>query len=698
MKESERKARAERRGTKLWSEFESSGFAQEDDQGLESVLSFDDQIKAELDRWPNDRAAIMERLRKATQKLPDFPYDTKAKVVASPSLSGSSASKQWSTIDETFAEVWADYMLGCGWTNRDELTHRSASFIVVQYKSRPTPWSVSSQSNVAGQILPTSIVSPTRSDFGERIERDARIDAAWFIISEVVPTAYRAALEAYGRKTGKSRSALKKLNLFKKFSKGKEEQTSHAYDPHDVFQPGLGGATKRINLIDPVQKTLDSDRITYATMSNAASSPPYATRPLPAEPSSKGASTRSVASPPPSLLSSLAPDPVASRKTSGSFMAALRSRSQRARHRKPVPPLSPPPPNLPPKGVSSAQLPPRQESFNSDDFETRSLYESSPGKASHRGHAHKGSRDDHWIDVMLKGSRNSTQEPTFDDVQASPKRKKVMAPEPIVAKSPAPVEPIVAKSPMTSPRRKAPPAPPVELETPLLAPEKIREAQLARPISELSESPQLAYLREEEQQPAEASQSAEQDPPKEIQSSIQASDPPADVSVPSIQSDKKRPEPLQTVDLANDSASLNSPASNLRAGLNRLDVPVKPSPPTNTVGLPSLNPFDKERLHNRVARIADKFGGKASGEKEKEPGSSEPPTPIEKSPQEASGVAGASNAVEAGKSESLAADQSAEISAHSSEALDVATPMALALREPYMVSSTLAIPSRRAAR
>jgi hypothetical protein len=152
------------------------------------------------------------------------------------------------------------------------------------------------------------------------------------------------------------------------------------------------------------------------------------------------------------------------------------------------------------------------------------------------------------------------------------------------------------------------------------------------------------------------------------------------------------------VDLANDSASLNSPASNLRAGLNRLDVPVKPSPPTNTVGLPSLNPFDKERLHNRVARIADKFGGKASGEKEKEPGSSEPPTPIEKSPQEANGVAGASNAVEAGKSESLAADQSAEISAHSSEALNVATPMALALREPYMVSSTLAIPSRRAAR
>ncbi|KAE8222064.1 hypothetical protein CF326_g8444, partial [Tilletia indica] len=145
-----------------WSDFATSGFTV-NDHGFDKLRNIDDGLKEEMDRWPGERAELNERLRQTQKRLPHFPYDTTPRVVASPSFSthkGECAPGQGqqhvhpiSRMDETFAEVWADYLVGCGWSNRDELTHRNANFVVVQYKSRPIESAVGVQAAAQRSLL-----------------------------------------------------------------------------------------------------------------------------------------------------------------------------------------------------------------------------------------------------------------------------------------------------------------------------------------------------------------------------------------------------------------------------------------------------------------------------------------------------------------------------------------------------------------
>ncbi|KDN41608.1 hypothetical protein K437DRAFT_258204 [Tilletiaria anomala UBC 951] len=647
LKETERKNRSERRGTKIWSDFASSGFGVDgDDAGLDSVLSFDDQLKEELERWPNGHAEILERMRKSARKVPDFSYDTRAKVISSPSLTctidgntqaqgqAAGADNAYSKIDETFAEVWADYMLGCGWSNRDELSHRTANFVVVQYKSRPTPWSVSSQSNNAGAQLPTSIVSPIRSEFGDFVQKDPRTDAAWFVISEIVPPAYRADLEALGRKKGRSKPMLRKLNVFKKLGKGKQEKNLPFYDPDDVFQPGSGGQTKQLKFNDPVQRTLESDRSTWATFSQSPLSPLQESyqvnvnateKPLPA--SAPAATTSHPA------VHHIKLDVELPTKERGGLISVLRSRSQRMRGRKSVPQNLPP--AVPPKsplGASfsrtngNSQQNGHDQSSSTVDFETRSLYEvESPRKeeGSCKRHAQKQSRDDVWVDVMLKSQgRIATQGAIIPPPRDSSKPMGSTADFSCQELADS-VDLSLKKSRSRSPSG-------AELPVDNVGGKPTSDlflgfnsalssvARCERPMSDLSESPQVAYLREDEVETA----NKPTEPPAVAPFNKLTSDSPdpvvpesaMDIPVSSFP-EKVRLTPLQPHatggSISNDPLS---PAAGLRARLNPVDLPPKAAAISVKTEQPTRaaidNPFDiNNRIHGRVAKIAGQFGG-----------------------------------------------------------------------------------------
>ncbi|KAE8246273.1 hypothetical protein A4X13_0g5864 [Tilletia indica] len=303
LRESQRKVRTQAPENRQWSDFATAGFTV-NDYGLDNVLNFDDGLKEEMVRWPGERAELNERLRQTQKRLPHFPYDTTPRVVASPSFSaheGECAPGQGqqhmhpiSRMDETFAEVWADYLVGCGWSNRDELTHRNANFVVVQYKSRPIESAVGVQAAAQRSLLDSSrSTNGTRpssatgikgsADGGGSAVVDERTDAAWFVIEEIVPAQYRAELEAVGRRKGSSKPMIRKLNLFKKklaaVGRGEKREKQlplvssnygggvgsgftggswgsagagvHHHDTDDVFRPGPGGSTRVLKLNDP---------------------------------------------------------------------------------------------------------------------------------------------------------------------------------------------------------------------------------------------------------------------------------------------------------------------------------------------------------------------------------------------------------------------------------------------------------------
>ena len=706
LKETERRNLAERKSGKVWKDFAQTGFGgDQDDEGLDSVLGFDEQLQTELAQWPSNRAEILEKMRKTAKRLPDFSYDTRAKVLNSPSLCTQANPEDHSHIDETFAEAWADYLLGCGWSNRDELSHRAASFIVVQYKSRPTAWSVSSLSNSVGAHLPTSIGSDAEEE-----ARDPRTDAAWFIISEVVPAPYRAALEALGRKKASSKTMLRKLNIFKSISKPKAaSEKSPIYDPNDVFRPGAGGHTKQIRLNDPVHPTLESDRSTYATFSQSGS-------PVEDAFSVNGASvtysmsqrpTRNTHSPRQRHFASDAdfsvPELPKDKSGSSGFMNALRSRSQRMRQRKPVPGLLAPPLPPPKSGTPSDYATLGHDS--SVDFETRSLYEGdSPKKGDSTRHAHRQSRDDAWIDVMLKREVSGASDAvppmrrsSIRNSSASPRlrAKELSDPalqEPALASTRAQVSNAIPAA-STVPAARIIPGPaatkasaPAPALPDFASAEPTRRAllptmEIARPLSDVSEGPQVAYLRDETQEL----------PPAPVPVSSAAAVPGEDRPDPAVLRSKLRPAPLQahktggSIDMG-----VPSPAAVLRASLVPVDTKAKAAPlPVEKVADPVSpnsreNPFDKSRTQGRVAKIAGQFGGplgKQAEEKERsrssDSGFADTSAELATPPGTQDGPAPASWAKD---------EQDTHTDLEQSEANDLAMPMSN--REPYQVSNT----------
>ncbi|KAJ1034938.1 hypothetical protein NDA18_000545 [Ustilago nuda] len=247
-----------KRDTVQWNIFSANGFHPDENQALAKALSFDDVLKRDVQNWPSERDMIHAKLKSKSDKLPAFNYDTRPRLLTSPSLAGVAEGKMdnhpISRMDETFADVWADYLLGNGWSNRDELTHRNANFVVVQYKSRPNESTVGSQS--AGSTLS----SPTSFRKVEGGARDDRKDAAWFVVQEVVPAQYRLELGNVGQGEGVGRAMMRKLNMFrskkdKSSSSGNgggEKSIDMAGD--DVFKAGSGGSTKRIVLSDQLKR------------------------------------------------------------------------------------------------------------------------------------------------------------------------------------------------------------------------------------------------------------------------------------------------------------------------------------------------------------------------------------------------------------------------------------------------------------
>uniref|UniRef100_V5GID4 Meiotically up-regulated protein Msb1/Mug8 domain-containing protein n=2 Tax=Kalmanozyma brasiliensis (strain GHG001) TaxID=1365824 RepID=V5GID4_KALBG len=275
LNESVRRNRTAKRETMQWNEFSKAGFQNGESGTLADVLSFDDVLRQDVRNWPSERDQLNAKLRSQQDKLPAFNYDNTPRLVASPTLAGTPqgklASNPISRMDETFADVWADYLVGSGWSNRDELTHRNANFAVVQYKSRPNASTVGSQSAESNLAAPTSFQVSARKD--ESLPKDERVDAAWFVVQEIVPAQYRADLEASGRGVSKGRAMLRKLTVFRS-RKDKEKVNGngngHANErsmdsADDVFRPGPGGSTKRILLADQLER-VGSKNASQATL------------------------------------------------------------------------------------------------------------------------------------------------------------------------------------------------------------------------------------------------------------------------------------------------------------------------------------------------------------------------------------------------------------------------------------------------
>lgn len=421
LRESERTARTKKRDTVGWNEFTNVGFADRDDS-LTAVLNFDGGLKEDIDKWPDEKAELLAKLRETTVKLPPFPYDSNPKVVAHAAddermVAASTGEGLINRMDEVFAEVWADYLIGNGWSNRDELTHRSANFVVLQYKSRPASFTVGSQD--AGSSRATSAVVPSLTSSGDAIPADDRADASWFVVQEVVPGGYRADLEAAGKVKSRSRPSMRKINVFRKLKRDKTVNTASSSasavpekdDSDKFFPPG----TKKLQLSRETgtlpDASLDLDR-------NGSVS------------TKRGAMSTLFSSP---LLPSSEPDTVAAGSPSApgesgrGLMSALRGKTLRKGKGgasvdelgPQVPPKSNPAPattGLPGStfaqtgGFKSAM---RDDSFGSSDFEARSVHDPEDGIAANSAqrlakrssilrHKPGASRDDAWIDIMMR--------------------------------------------------------------------------------------------------------------------------------------------------------------------------------------------------------------------------------------------------------------------------------------------------------
>ncbi|EPQ29951.1 uncharacterized protein PFL1_02623 [Pseudozyma flocculosa PF-1] len=439
LNESARKGRHQKRDTVQWTEFQSLGFDSADD-GLDTVLSFDDGLKQEVENWPDERERILSRLRERQKALPPFHYDTTPRLIASPSRAGDAAGTcdghPISRMDEAFGDVWADYLVGAGWSNRDELTHRTSNFAVLQYKSRPGPSTVGSQSAGSSLSAPTRFVVPRRDELGQDIPEDPRTDAAWFVIQEVVPQLYRAELEVAGRGKSRGNAMVRKFTMFR--SKKDRYQDDYLTGAEsDPFRPGYGGETKHIRLSDIGSRTELIDGASGPNRYDAYADP------RPSRLAQSQSHSRLHVSDDATLAQQGRPSADSnhaqfrsegSNGTGQRLMSTLRAKSMRVVKgaKKSSSHLDGAPPQQ--HGISSAfhQTGGRAQngghdadaSFTSEDFEVRSVHDSDDPDAAElegRGGAQRkrknlggllgaqekqDTKDDAWLDVLFKANEN----------------------------------------------------------------------------------------------------------------------------------------------------------------------------------------------------------------------------------------------------------------------------------------------------
>lgn len=176
LRESDRRQRLQRPESVPWFQFEERGFHQnaDDNTQWDWVMRLDEPSKnAPLlvqheGGMPRSSSHIFQG-----EEL-SFPYTTE------PLLADT-------VMDELFPEVWADYLIGNGWSNRDERVHRDASFAVLQ------------------------------------LTKDSPV---WYVLEEVVPQSYRDTLDEKGRTRRHSIPMLRKLNQFRMVRAGQAPEST----------------------------------------------------------------------------------------------------------------------------------------------------------------------------------------------------------------------------------------------------------------------------------------------------------------------------------------------------------------------------------------------------------------------------------------------------------------------------------------
>lgn len=202
LNEGAKKSVAERRQTMDWSDFAapSGGFSRTE-PFLTASLTFSAPVQSQITEWPKERDELRRRLQKTQKESTPFNHNTTPRTGASASLDGAD-SKGRVYIEEAFVDCWADFMLGSGWTDRDELTFKEASWALIEYKARPN--------------------HPEAHDSDGSL--DPRTSELYFLFEERVPMDYQMAVADPKRK--------KTLNKF--FSKKKNRQQD--FDPRVMHQ------------------------------------------------------------------------------------------------------------------------------------------------------------------------------------------------------------------------------------------------------------------------------------------------------------------------------------------------------------------------------------------------------------------------------------------------------------------------------
>ena len=182
LRESDRRQRMKRPESMQWYQFEERGFHQnaDDNSRWDWVMRLDE---------PSEQMPVLvhEGVPRSESHVfqgeqVDFPYDTVPHTAET-------------VMDELFPQVWADYLIGNGWSHRDERVHRDASFAVLQLQTDARPSS--------GRPADTAPSSPLS------------LSTKWYVLEEVVPAAYRDALDQLGRTRRHSMPMLRKLNQFR---------------------------------------------------------------------------------------------------------------------------------------------------------------------------------------------------------------------------------------------------------------------------------------------------------------------------------------------------------------------------------------------------------------------------------------------------------------------------------------------------
>jgi hypothetical protein len=117
-----------------WNDFAApnGGFSRTDPL-LSASLNFSPPLQSSIAQWPQERQKLHRRLHRSHKDSVRFEYDTTPlwglQVCPEHDFSVDSKGRAW--IEEAFVDAWADLMLGCGLIDRDELTFKEASWVLV---------------------------------------------------------------------------------------------------------------------------------------------------------------------------------------------------------------------------------------------------------------------------------------------------------------------------------------------------------------------------------------------------------------------------------------------------------------------------------------------------------------------------------------------------------------------------------------